>query len=282
MDLQDAIEYIKKRLASGELTAEHVAQLVAAFQEFVPEEVMARVLPAGKMLQVDAMPGPQTLAVLAETWKGFAREDDAPPASPPVAALAPPPFAAMLLEVAREEVGNGEEGFDNSGYHIAKYRTLPNPESYRGKNLGGYHHWCCFFLTWCIRQALERMERPLDDARFLLFSDSKFNGRLMPIGGARDLVYRAATSKHGKWIARYGQVRDAFKPGDLVAIRYNADMSERRGPGHVFVIEAVHSTTRVTTIEGNLGKYPSKVKRVERDLAKLGGSARLLQAARLS
>jgi len=53
----------------------------------------------------------------------------------------------------------------------------------------------------------------------------------------------------------YGKKVSTPKPGDLIVF------SRAGGGGHVGIVEQVKGGT-ITTIEGNTGKYPSKVKRI--------------------
>lgn len=286
MNLLEAIAYNAKRRKDGKFTDEHEAMLVAFLQEYAPAEVLEDLAADGKLgtdgvFDKDAKFGDEGVAVLTASFRKFARAEPPPEPTP----LPAPPasgsrFALAFLATLRAEVGHGEDGWDNSGPDINRYRDLPDPS--RPRNLGSYAHWCAFFQIYCIRQAFAKLGRP-DDARFALFHDDKNGGRLMPIGGARDLVYRAATSKHGKWVARKGKILEPLMPGDLVAIAYNDDPNERHGQGHVFALAALYGgPDKVDTIEGNLGKYPALVKYRRRNLLDLGKSTRLLQAARLS
>jgi uncharacterized protein (TIGR02594 family) len=51
-----------------------------------------------------------------------------------------------------------------------------------------------------------------------------------------------------------GQVISNPKPGDLIVF-------SRQGGGHIGIIEKIEDN-KITTIEGNVGKFPSKVKRI--------------------
>jgi hypothetical protein len=281
VNLQEAMEYNALRRSLGKFSDEHEAMLVAFLQEYAPEEIVSAVI-GEENLQTDARFGPKSLSVLQEAFRRFARATPPPEANgSTVKPSTLTPFSKTLLMICEQEEGNGEEGWDNSGPHIVRYRGLP--ESYAKKNLGAWHHWCAFSAGYMVRQAYAALGRPAD-GNFMMFSDENFSGKKMPIGGARDLVRRAARSKHGTWVAREGKILEAIQPGDLVAIRYNSDTSEIRGAGHVFIVRTAEGQDGhvVTTWEGNLGPYPAKWKSRKRDLLKLGGSARLLQAARLS
>lgn len=281
-DIQGAIAYNRTRRAAGQMNDEDEAMLVAMFQEYAPEELVAPSLPPGTELQVDGKLGPMSRGALRQLFRVYARQtppDEAPPA--PVAVGAMSPFATALMDICAAEEGHGEELFDNSGPHIVRYRGLPS--SYATRNLGAWHHWCSFSAGYMVRQAYAKIGRP-DDGLFMMFRDDNFGGKMMPIGGARDLVLRGGKSKHGKFIAREGKLLEALMPGDLVAIRYNGDMNERRGPGHVFIVRTAAGELGriITTWEGNLGPFPALWKSRKRDVLALGGSAKLLQACRLS
>lgn len=281
MKLEDATDYVAASLASGELEAEDVAMLTAAFQEYVPDEIMARILPHGKALMVDGKPGPMTRKVLEAAFTMFARATPPPEALPPPPAPAQmSPYVAALMRVCAAEEGNGEEGHDNSGKHICRYRGLP--ASWASRNLGRTHHWCSFSAGYMVRCACDEIGQH-EAGRFMMFHDENFDDKEMPIGGARDLVYRMAMSKHGEWVARGGKLLKPLLPGDAVAIRYDGSMNERRGAGHVWINRTADGDmgTLVTTWEGNLGPFPALWKSRKRDVLALGGSARLLQAARL-
>lgn len=46
-----------------------------------------------------------------------------------------------VIEVAKSQIGNCEEGGNNRGYHVEKYL--------RAVNLGGGYAWCAAFVAWC-------------------------------------------------------------------------------------------------------------------------------------
>jgi len=160
----------------------------------------------------------------------------------------PTGLGAMVLEVAREEIGNGEEGGNNAGPHVARYkrRSLGLDDD---KDQGS---WCASFLSWCIEEACGRM------------------GIAMPIRpshGAKQL---------GKRIAAAGSKVEVPMPGDVV-VWDRGKLKPGGKPswmGHVGIVERVElgagtSTPSILhTIEGNVGAFPSVVRRFAHDLSR--------------
>jgi len=71
---------------------------------------------------------------------------------------------------------------------------------------------------------------------------------------AKEAGYKLPYLLRAKSYLKYGQRINDPKAGDLIVFT-------RQGGGHIGIIEKVSKDT-ITTIEGNLGAYPAKVKRV--------------------
>lgn len=149
-------------------------------------------------------------------------------------------FAAMVLEVAREEIGNGEEGGNNSGPHVARYKEILDDGDDDDDGA-----WCAAFVSWCAEEACRRMGKRLP------FKRSQ---------GAKQL---------GKRVAKAGKELEAPEPGCVVVwdrgkLKPNGDKSWM---GHIGICERVEVGI-LHTIEGNVGRYPSKVRRFQHDLSR--------------
>ena len=70
----------------------------------------------------------------------------------------------------------------------------------------------------------------------------------------KEAGYKAPYTLRAKNYLGYGRRVNNPKPGDIIVFT-------RAGGGHVGIIETV-SNGKITTIEGNTGSYPSKVKRI--------------------
>jgi hypothetical protein len=157
-----------------------------------------------------------------------------------------PDLAVMALSIAIEEIGNGEEGGNNSGVHV---------ERYMGKKYDGDDDddgsWCAHFVSWCFEQAAIRLKVKLPFKRS---------------GGAKALFRN---------ITRSGQETKNPLPGDVVCW----DRGKRGSwQGHIGFVEKAEDGI-IYTIEGNVGRYPSKVKRLTHDIDK---DDRLIGFARIS
>lgn len=209
-------------------------------------------------LERAAPPGPY--ATMGELIKAAQRElclpDDGDPgrmtmacARHPVDELPEP--ARTLLLVALGETGNGEEGRNNGGPHVAKYKgDLGNDEV----DLGS---WCSSFAGWVI-----------DAAYALLGSPSP----VKRTGWARSLASRCARAG-----TRITDPRDVL-PGDIVLI----ERGDAGGTSHIFIART--PGPNLVGWEGNVGRYPAKVRGIWRKLRKPGGepkSGDFLWAARL-
>ncbi len=150
--------------------------------------------------------------------------------------LSAPPLAWEAIEVAREEIGNGEVGANN----VNPYSDRDGP-------------WCAAFVCWVYRVAATRLQVELP---------------FEPTNGAKRLYRR--------FLSRGGQVLDPSRamPGDLICWHRGKHGSWK---GHVGLVESVDNAGCVHTIEGNVGRYPAKVRRFVHDLEyeRLVGIARL-------
>jgi hypothetical protein len=139
-------------------------------------------------------------------------------------------LALEAVAVAYEQLGQGEEGKNNSGPVVKKYT--------RGKEAS----WCAAFLSWCFEIACACLER-------------------------QGLIIAAPERSHGakgfsRNVAKLGVSVDLTKdypqPGDVIAWHRGQEITWRGHTGIVFGYE--NETDTLYTIEGNTGDYPSKVK----------------------
>jgi len=126
----------------------------------------------------------------------------------------------MALEIGELEVGLGEEGSNNAGPHIDKYR--------QGRGVSG--PWCARFIY------------------FLLLLASWASGRrrciVRPTGSARVLAKR---------LRKAGRVVDLPMPGDIV-------LWERNGGMHINIVARISADlNQFTTLDGNKGRFPATV-----------------------
>ena len=139
------------------------------------------------------------------------------------------------LSVAIECLGKGEEGGNNSG---------PFVEMLFGKEYDGDDDddgaWCAAFVSFCFKQA------SLSSGVDLAFKTSF---------GAKRLF---------KNIGNAGQFVSLPKPGDIVCWDRGTPGSWQ---GHIGIVEKCEEGI-LHTIEGNTGRYPSKVRRLTHDLSK--------------
>ena len=160
----------------------------------------------------------------------------------------PKDLSAMILVVAREELGNGEIGGNNAGPHVARYKSQ-KLDATDDRDRGA---WCASFCSWVIAEACGRLGLDLP---------------FRPSHGAKQL---------GRRIAEAGRKLDAPEPGCVVVwdrgrLRKNGKPSWK---GHVGFCEAITYSADGTTpsilhtIEGNVGRYPSTVRRFQHDLSR--------------
>ncbi len=257
IDVRDAVAFNERESVVGRFTAEEVALLVAYFQ-------------GARGLLVDGKFGQQSGEELLE----WSREGEEP--LPLAAAPAITPLGQAIAAVAIEELGNGEESWNNSGPAIARYRELPEA---MGK-VRLYGEWCAYLQRYCVVEAHRRLHR-LADCKWTWFPDG---GRMKPRGGAKDMVEQAAASRFGEWVYFQGKWRSRPQVGDLVA--YHRGRAGAR-TGHALLVVETFQDYSVVCIDGNAGGAfdpktgklirPAYVRRVhvDLDLAPLYGIARL-------
>ena len=144
-------------------------------------------------------------------------------------------FAEVFLEVAIGEIGNGEEGRNNAGPDVARYFNRVDDEKVHGS-------WCAAFVSYCGEEAARRLRI---DPPFKRSNSAKAVGRN---------VAKASGIK----IGRDGEP----VPGDLVIFHRGDPKSWK---GHVGIVEA-YELGVVYTIEGNTGRYPSRVRRLSHEI----------------
>lgn len=145
-----------------------------------------------------------------------------------------------VTRIARANLGFGEEESNNNGRLMRAIGGKPGAE------------WCALFAGYCYRKSY--MVLDLDGQEWCWRSPGA------PEVGAKALIKAA-------WSA--GALRftdpELALPGDLIC------WHRRTGPiswkGHIGVVEAVTDGI-VSTIEGNVGRFPAKVKRLSHDVAK--------------
>jgi len=149
--------------------------------------------------------------------------------------VASSPVGLLALAVAVESLGRGEEGGNNSGPFVETLHRL----QWDGDD-DDDGAWCAAFVSWCFEQAYERASGivpPMPFARS---------------GGAKRL-YRN--------IGNAGSFPAKPAPGDVVCW----DRGKRGSwMGHVGFVERVEGEV-IHTIEGNVGAFPSTVRRMVHD-----------------
>ena len=147
-----------------------------------------------------------------------------------------------VVRIARGNLGYGEEEGNNDGPLLRAIGGQPG------------HEWCALFAGYCYRKALLILDAPGFDPGWTVRRPG------VPRIGAKELVKAA-------WGAGALRFTDPLiaKPGDLIC------WHRRTGPiswkGHVGIVEEVKDGL-VHTIEGNVGKFPAKVRRLVRDVQK--------------
>lgn len=134
-----------------------------------------------------------------------------------------------IVRVAQECIGMGEEGKNNSGFFVNRIR--------RAWKVYGKGEWCAHFGAFCCEEAHYglNMKPPRIRAR--------------------------SARKFAKLVQRHGMKVSArnVQPGDF-------ELRNRPGPGmHIGIVEEVSRDGTRVNIEGNVGRFPAKVKRVNRD-----------------
>lgn len=141
---------------------------------------------------------------------------------------------AEVVNTAVRNIGFGEEGSNNSGPFIDALGGVPY----------GQPSWCALFVGYCYRRAAELtgIELPFSPYRRLD----------IPEAGALRLVNRIGDA------GRMWRDPKYVGPGDVV-------LWKRIGGHHIGIIERVDDDGEVHTIEGNVGRFPAKVKRLVHD-----------------
>ena len=165
-------------------------------------------------------------------------------------------LAEEIIDVALGELGEGEERWNNSGPAIAKYRSEFTSKDFRpDQHL--YGEWCAYFVGWCAEKAAQNLGTKLP---------------FEPHGGAKRTVRRIG--KAGTFIARAGKILTPPAPGDFFSFDRGARGS---AAGHVGIILRYEGGGVAETIEGNVGRFPCKVRKFQRDFNR----SRLEDIARL-
>ena len=143
------------------------------------------------------------------------------------------PLGGAALAVAAANIGRGEEGGNNSG---------PFVEMLHGKEYDGDDDndgaWCAAFVSWCFEKACAEMKKVMPFKR----------------SGVAKVLWRR--------IGEAGSFVDQPEAGDVVCW----DRGKRGSwQGHIgFVVKVEDGILH--PIEGNVGRYPSKVRRFMHDL----------------
>lgn len=147
---------------------------------------------------------------------------DGPELPPPVSA-----YALKALELAKSQIGRGEQGRNNEGEWVRMYRT-----DLRG-NVGPAGAWCAAFGSWYLEQAARALGIPCPIRRS---------------HGAKKLFRNCCA---------VGTRVERPRPGDVALWHRGA---QGAATGH-FAIVAVTEVTGVKfrCIEGNKGPYPAPI-----------------------
>lgn len=186
--------------------------------------------PDGQPLVVDGTAGPLTRFAL-DVWL---KRLPAPvlPASTSNGPAAKPPLASQAgwnaLQIARRELnaGAGEKGGDNKGEDVMRYHAVT------GAKAGD--SWCASFVSYCFKEG---------------------NPGAMPFtpsAGARNVL---ATFKSKGWTFD-ASVDHPPASGDIIVWWRGAITGWE---GHIGIVDSYEHGV-LTTIEGNRGPYPSKVR----------------------
>ena len=139
----------------------------------------------------------------------------------------PPPTPGLglrALAVAEKEIGNGEQGGNNQGSHIRRWRAADGTEG----PIGGRGAWCAVFVSYCFRLAA-RWDPPFQTSR-----------------GAKRLV---------KNMAKAGKVLHVPEPGAVICWHRGVGWQ-----GHVGICQQYDPASQtLVTVEGNRGETPSVV-----------------------
>lgn len=144
------------------------------------------------------------------------------------------------LFVATHNIGYGESTRNNEGHFL---KTIGCPEG-----LG--REWCAYFMNYCYRHAAE------------------LEGVVCPFQLYRGKALEPSAKRLVKNLADFGShYTDPMlaRPGDLICW---AKPNPLDWHGHVGMVERVDPDGIVHTIEGNVGRFPAKVKRLSHDVSK--------------
>lgn len=141
---------------------------------------------------------------------------------------------AEVIRVAKAEIGNGELGKNNSGKDVARYS-------------GGKQdvNWCAYFVGYCYETAAKNLGITLPFAR-----SAGAKAQCKNIGKCKDGIMFSSP--------------EAAMPGDVVCWNRGLPGS---WTGHIGLVMESHGGL-VTTIEGNAGAFPSKVRVLIHDVRK--------------
>lgn len=143
-----------------------------------------------------------------------------------------------VVFVAKKNIGFGETTANNQGVFIELIGGNPGME------------WCALFAGHCYRRAYQLEKLTVPD---WLYRPPITPARRVAEPGALRLYQAMLEYEHGREI----DLVDAI-PGDLVLVK-------RVGGHHIYPIEFVEDGL-VHSIEGNVGRFPAKVKRLVHDL----------------
>lgn len=165
-------------------------------------------------------------------WQAWRRSPE--PLVDNVAAL-----SAQAVRVAISNIGMGESTANNRGKFIDLI----------GGRSGG--EWCAAFAGYCYRRSAELLERewPVWTLR----------------NGKPELGAKALTKAMGKVGRMFTDPSDA-RPGDLIC--WHRKTGAISWKGHVGIVVGVDSDGIVETCEGNVGRFPAKVRRFTHDVTK--------------
>ena len=145
----------------------------------------------------------------------------------------PSTLGLEALGIAIGEIGNGEEGGNNSGQYVARYHGIDDDGDDDDDGA-----WCASFVSFCCRSAADDLSISLP------FRTSR---------GAKALY---------KKIGDAGQYTTNPMPGDVVCWDRGKPGSWQ---GHIGIVEKMENGV-LHTIEGNVGRFPSTVHRIKHDL----------------
>lgn len=167
------------------------------------------------------------------------------------------PAAEAAVRQAIRELGRGERHRNNGGAVLHRYRDYPfGRDADMSRSIG---EWCAFFVGYCFEEGCRRAGIPMPFKR--RFYDDR-RGRMMPVGGAKALGQRMLMSE-GREVPV-----DSVRRGDVLV--WDRGRAGSRA-GHIGIVEKVDRETRtIHTIEGNVGRFPAKVRRRQWDMDRPG------------